>query len=217
MRSRKIENYKRSLSLTDHQREVLIGVLLGDAHLESRSGGRIFRLKVEQSRKHESYVNHLYEIFREWVLSPPRIRKVEIAGKQLENICFQTVSHEAFRFYAHQFYRERKKSVPKQIHRWLTPVSFAYWYMDDGSIKSHESKGVVLNTQGFELKGVKLLLGAIQKNFGFDAKERKQKDGIQIYISGKSYDGFRRLIDPYIIPEMIYKIPTARRTQLPKK
>ena len=48
MRSRAIEAYKTTLRLTDVQREIVVGVLLGDAHLETQDRGRSYRLKIEQ-------------------------------------------------------------------------------------------------------------------------------------------------------------------------
>ncbi len=206
MYSREIEKLKSSLKLTDEQRDVLIGVLLGDAHLETQNGGRTYRVKFEYSAGHGEYANHLYKIFKEWILTPPQ-RKQDATHN---NVWFQTVSHAAFRFYAHQFYDEKKKCVPKLIHRFLTARSIAYWFMDDGSIKSRESKGVIFNTQGFERNEVKRLMTVLRKSFDLEASERKQKDGLQIYISGKSYKRFREIVDAYIHPSMRYKIPPER-------
>src|SRR5439155_19368049 len=97
VRSRTIEDYKQRLNLTDRQREVLVGLLLGDGCLETANRGRTYRLKVEQSHFHQAYVYHLYEVFQEWVLTPPRHRAVVSRGHSSENWLFQTVSHGAFR------------------------------------------------------------------------------------------------------------------------
>jgi hypothetical protein len=149
MNSQKTEAYKKELKLSRKQREVLIGLMMGDAHMETRNRGRTYRLKIEQSEHHADYVTHLYDLFREWVPTPPRKKEVVSKGHRSVNLVFQTVSHGSFRFYAHQFYREGRKQVPKLIHRWLTPVNMAYWYMDDGSVESGQSKGVILNTHAF--------------------------------------------------------------------
>src|SRR6266487_4016314 len=93
VRSKTIEEYKQQLKLTDQQQEILIGLLLGDGCLETANGGRTYRLKVEQSSSHQAYVQHLYEAFKEWVLTPPRPRQVDSRGYMSENWLFQTVSH----------------------------------------------------------------------------------------------------------------------------
>lgn len=217
MRSQKTEEYKKGLKLSKRQREVLIGTLLGDACLETSNNGRTYRLKIEQGEIHRDYLYHLYMLFEEWVLSPPRERQIICRGHTSLSLAFSTISHTSFRFYAHQFYGARGRKVPKLIHRWLTSVSLAYWYMDDGSIKSKESKGVILNTQSFSRVEIKQLIQVLESVFRLQAKERKQREGYQIYISGHSYERFREIIGPHVVDSMWYKMPPPRRTQLKLK
>lgn len=207
MRSLEIEKKKLSLKLSDDQREILIGILLGDAHLETQNQGKTYRLKIEQSLGHQEYVDHLYEIFKEWVNTPPKERNLSRNGKTSINFKFSTLSHESFRFYAHQFYGKDKKSIPKQIHKWLTPKALAYWYMDDGSRKSNQSKGVIFNTQGFSPEDVQILSKVLLENFKLKNSIRKQKDELQIYVSGHSSKMFQALVEPHIINSMRYKLP----------
>lgn len=212
MRSNEIESYKWKLKLSNLQREILIGILLGDATLETQNEGRTFRLKCEQSLSHKEYLGHLYDVFRNFVLSPPRIRRIKIRDRNYKNLAFSTLSHPVFRFYAHQFYCGGRKVAPKQIKRWLTPRNIAYWYMDDGSLKSRESKGVILNTQGFSNKDVDCLCNALKEKFALQASPRRQKEGLQIYVSGRNFEMIRDLIKPYIHDSMIYKFPDDRLT-----
>lgn len=105
MHSRAIEQYKRGLQLTEAHQEILVGLLLGDGCLETQNGGRTYRLKIEQSARHEAYVRHIHELFGKWVLTPPR-RRINRAsnGTMTINWTFQTVSHEAFQPFGLQFY-----------------------------------------------------------------------------------------------------------------
>ncbi len=208
--SREIEEYKQKLKLDRTQREVLVGLLLGDGHLETQNEGCTYRLKVEQSEQHQPYVQHLYELFQAWVLTPPQPKK---EGKWW----FQTISHGAFRFYAQQFYREGRKAVPKIIHRLLKPRGLAYWFMDDGSMKDTHSRAVVLNTQSFSREDVARLAQVLSEKFALEAYLRRQREGYQIVIAGGSLQRFLDLIEPYLIPEMRYKLPKAGRTELPKR
>lgn len=218
MRGKEIEDQKKKLKLTKEQREILVGILLGDAHLETQNGGRTYRVKMEQSDKHKEYLFHLYEIFKEWVLTPPQFRIREYpSGKKSIHWWFQTVSHGAFRFYAHQFYREGKKTVPKLIHRWLKPRSLAYWFMDDGSIKWSKSKAVILNTHAFSPNEIKRLLRTLSEVYQLEVYPRKQKDGVQIVISGKTLHRFLEIVEPYLHPSMRYKLPGGGQTQMPKE
>ena len=216
MRSRAIEAYKRTLRLSNVQRETLVGILLGDACLETQNAGRTYRLKIEQGVTHADYVQHLYVVLRDWVMSPPRPKQGQTRGATTLNLAFQTVSHTELSPYGLLFYRDRRKIVPEPIGDLLTARGLAYWYMDDGSMKSSESKGVLFNTQAFCSQDVDRLIEVLTK-FGLMARRRHQSDGIQIYVSGTSYERFVELVDPYVIEAMRYKEPQPRRTQLPKR
>jgi len=217
MRSKAIEEYKQHLRLTRVQRDILVGILLGDAHLETQNAGQTYRLKIEQSERHHAYLEHLYQEFREWVLTPPQMKQRRSAGSQSVNWWFQSVSHPAFRFYAQQFYCHGKKSVPKLIHRWLTPRGLAYWFMDDGSSKWRESKVLLFNTQGFEKHDVEQLMHVLESKFGLEDYLRKQPEGWQIAIAGSARNRLEELISPYLLPDMQYKLIRTGRTELPKR
>ena len=208
---------QKNLKLTSELREILVGKLLGDGHLETQNKGKTWRLKIEHSIKQKEYVMHQYKIFSEWVLSPPRI----ITKQNSQNFGFQTISTGRLRFYGQKFYKKGKKIIPKIIGKLITARSLAYWYSDDGSIKSKESKGTIFNTHGFSLSEVKFLCNVLQEKFVLDCRPRKQKEGWQIYVSGKSYSQLREIIYPFLLPEMFYKFPSERKirklTSLPKK
>ena len=216
MRSRAIEAYKATLQLSEVQREILVGLLLGDGCFETWNGGRSYRLKIEQGARHEAYVKHLHAVFREWVLTPPRPKIGQTQGVTTINIAFQTVSHVALAELGELFYRQGRKGVPENIGNLLTPRGLAYWYMDDGSLKSSESKGVIFNTQAYRREEVGTLITVLRSR-GLEAWERTQSDGLQIYVSGRSYEKFAEMIGPYVIEAMRYKVPQPRRTHLPKR
>lgn len=214
-----------ALRFNTHQKSVLFGILLGDAHLEYSPNRKTARLKIEQSKKHEAYIQYIYSIFKPWCSS----EIYEYKG----NLRFSTQFCSSFKFYADQFYiheqnlgTNKKKGVPRLIHRWLNPVSLAHWYMDDGSINSKRSKAVLLNTHEFSFKEVNYLCSLLESElFQLQCWPRKQKAKrcnefhYQIYISGHSYERLKELIVGYIIPEMIYEFPNEKKrlTLLPKK
>lgn len=219
---------EKKIKLSLLQKEVLFGVILGDAHLETQNNRITYRVKFEQSIKHKAYIEHLYDIFKDYVKTSPQLKIVKYKTKEenkslvfrqeTTNIRFATISSSTFTFFGKQFYKNKKKVIPKLIHRWLTPRALAYWYMDDGSLKSTQSKGVLLNTQSFSHAEVKLLCTVLTKKFNlycWPKKSNKRKDNqYQIYISGKSYETLRDCIYGFIIPDMVYKFPLPRKTSL---
>lgn len=216
MRSKKIENYKTTLKLNGYQREVLVGLLLGDGHLETQNDGRTYRLKVEHIFWQKDYTDWLYQIFKEWVLTPPQEKIQIIEDLPRRKYWFSTVSHGALRFYAQQFYHNKKKILPKLILKWLSPLTIAVWYMDDGSIKSNRHRALILNTQCFTKEENQKLIEVIKNKFDIEMSLRPQRQQWQLYIGSLSVEKFVQLIWPYILPSMRYKLGKLG-TQLPKK
>lgn len=211
MHSKEIENYKKELKLTKRQREILTGKLLGDGHLETKDNGRTYRLKIEHSVKQKEYVDWLYGEFKEWIRTEPQLKERYVKLRSVEGMYrkywFNTLSSGKFRFYAQQFYGNRKKIVPKLIRKILTPLALAVWYMDDGSIKSNAHRTVLFNTHSFDKKNIKLLQDALMENFNIKTTIRKQKEGLQIYVLSESVDNLRNMIEKHILPSMKYKLP----------
>ena len=220
MNSKILGSYKVGLTLSLRQREILVGTLLGDAHLETRDQGSSYRLKIEHALKQKEYVDWLYEQFKDWTHTAPQQRTRTSAWKAdvtYEHYWFTTLSASPLRFYGQQFYCQGKKVVPHKIDRWLTPLGLAIWYMDDGSIKSRTHSTVLFNTQGFNTASIARLQEVLLKKFGIKSTLRQQKEGKQIYLLSETINVFRQLIAPYILSSMRYKLPKVWLTQLPKQ
>jgi hypothetical protein len=110
--------YKKSLKLTQTQRDIIVGTLLGDAHIESR--GNSSRYYFNQKESQLSYVYHVYSHFEAWCSKQPQIATsgTTSSGEQTKFFYFRTCSHPAFEFYAHQFYSSnRAKVIPELLHK----------------------------------------------------------------------------------------------------
>ncbi len=218
MRSRTIEEYKKKLSLSDRQKEILVGAILGDGHLEKLYTPGLSRLKIEHSYKQKEYVDWFYKEFKNWIRTEPKQKVKKVWGKIHKNYGFATYGHRLLGNFQRDFYRAKKKVIPGYLLERMTPLSLAVWYMDDGSIKSNKHKGVFLNTQSFSKKDVKTLQSILENKFGIASSTRKDETGEQIYLGGISGEGFIRIIKPFVIPSMLYKIPRVLRlTELPKR
>ena len=210
MRSNTIEAYKKGLKFSDFQKEVLIGILLGDGHLETQNGGRTYRLKIGHSYLQKDYVDWQYEVFKDWTLTPPKEKEQTVLGIKYRQYYFSTISHGAFRFYAQQFYRNKKKILPGLIKKWLSPLTVAVWIMDDGSLKSNHHRALILNTQSFSKSELMKLIEVLKEKFGIETALRKQsRKQIELYqlITRKgSAEKLVKIIAPYMVPSMKYKL-----------
>jgi hypothetical protein len=197
--------YKASLTMSERQKQLLDGMLLGDAHLERQKGALHARLKIEHSVRQAKYVAWKHNEWRDWVNIPPRERqKRNRLGTVSTNIGFSTLSHVEFERFRERFYGDGRKVVPEDLV--LTPLSMAVWFMDDGSRKSSQCKGLYINTQGFTAAEVGLLQWMICRDIGVETSVRKQTDGLQIYIPSPFVAEFISVIVRNILPSMMYKL-----------
>jgi hypothetical protein len=213
MNSNEIKSFAKSIKLTSVQREILVGTLLGDGHLETQNQGKTFRLKVEHSINQKDYTDWLYAKFKNLVLSDPQVKTQLVKGKPYQKYWFSTVSNGAMRFYGQLFYQAGKKVVPKFIAKLVTPLSLAVWFMDDGSLKSKANRARIINTQGFSDSDLQRLQDMLLNKFHIKTTLRNQKEGKQVYIPSTEIEKFITLIRPFVIPSMEYKIKV---TTLPK-
>lgn len=180
---------KKDIKLTKRQREIITGLLLGDGHLETQNSGRTFRLKVEHSLNQEDYLFFLYKELKNLCSSEPKIKIRENGQK---SIYFNTVSLGSLRFYAQQFYPERKKVIPKIIKKILTPLSLAIWYGDDGSRKSLKHKTYNIHSLGYTKSDLEKITKVIFEKFGVVTSLHRQKDKYwRIYIKSESAKYFK--------------------------
>ena len=211
--------YKLSLI----QREILVGIMLGDGHLvpstakHNRSNPATYRLVVLQSDDHKDYLFHLYDIFKDLTLSAPcyyEFSDKRNPGKVYKRWSFGTILQPCLRFYGQQFYQYDKvndkysKIVPKNICKYLEARSLAYWYMDDGAAKWHgRSLGLRYCTDSFTLSEVHCLMVCLNIKFNLKCTKQRKGGNNRIYVKQESYYKIKNLIFSYLIPSMMYKFP----------
>ena len=212
--SKLIKEYKKQLtSLNTIQWEASIGLMLGDASLQTQNKGKTYRMKFEWGDKSKPYLLHVYNLFDEWTLSNPHKKaRVNSNGNLVINWGFQTISHEAFNPLANLFLNNSKKGIKNSlILDHLTDRGLAYWFMDDGGKldynKNSKNRSIVLNTQSFTDKEVEIMSKELMAKFNFECEVRSNKSKKVIVIKNNSYPLFYKLVSNHIIPDMRYKLP----------
>lgn len=202
--SREISNLRASLKLSDRQRKILIGSLLGDGCLTPNRWNKNYRFQVEQNKSHVGYVNWLYREFQEWILSKPTYRFYRNSWR------FRTISHSELTEMHNIFYSGRRKVLPQNIKELLNdPLSLAIWAMDDGCLMTR-GDGFTFNTQSFSREENEKLRECLAENFSlYHTSLHRDKNKFRLYIRAKSLNRLRELIKAHILSEFIYKLPIA--------
>lgn len=190
---------RKSLSLSAVQKNALWGSLLGDGCLITNPSMTNYRLQIEQSAKQKDYVFWKYEIFKNFVLTPPKYLSRTRSWK------FRTISHEDFLPFREMFYKNGTKILPKDLSFLKDPLVLAIWFMDDGCLD--RKSGYILNTQNFTFAENKRLMEALANNLGLKyISIHHDRKYYRLYVRKRSMITFRELFLTYMQPSMQYKI-----------
>jgi hypothetical protein len=190
--------------LTQRQREILVGTLLGDAHLEKN--GRFTRLRVDHYEKHKEYIFWLAHEFAPFSLMPRQIvEKDKRNGKTYKRWHFSTKSLPIFDEFRDLFYQDGKKIIPSILGKLITTLSLAIWYMDDG-FRRRDSKGFYLCTTSFTHEEQMCLQDVMLNMYHIQTSIHHQHEMERIFIPSRYADRFNNLIKPFILPVFHYKL-----------
>ena len=87
--------------------EILFGLLLGNASLQTYTGGKTWRIRFNQSNA--DYLFHLYSIFKENVKTPPAVYEDGSGNKRWK---FNTTVMDIGLKFSKMFYNKGKKKLP---------------------------------------------------------------------------------------------------------
>nr|YP_009129955.1 LAGLIDADG type homing endonuclease [Ganoderma meredithae]AJT57350.1 LAGLIDADG type homing endonuclease [Ganoderma meredithae] len=150
---------------------MIIGLLLGDGHIQKRSINGNSRFIYGQSSlrlHHLNYFNHVLELFKPYLSKDFNPKESYFtdkrSNKKYSSVKFATLSLPCFNYYRDLFYNsDNLKIVPSNILNLLSSRWLAYWIMDDGSL---QNKGLHLNTYGFTQQDIFLLKTTLENMFG---------------------------------------------------
>ncbi|KAM7259694.1 hypothetical protein ACFE04_015435 [Oxalis oulophora] len=194
--SRTVVKKPLSLKLSKEQREILVGLLLGGLKIDSDEARKnhvvLFELQ-EDSDVHLILKNHLFDLYHEWLHPSCKPGDDEIPFR------FYTVSHSYFGFYAEQFWPKGGPTIPKLIHRWISPRVLAYWYMYGGHRIS--SGDILLKVKGGNVDGVEKIVKTLKAK-SLDCRVKKKGKTFWIGFLGSNATWFWKLVEPYILDDL---------------
>ena len=185
-------------SLTQEQRSLIVGTILGDGYLRIIPRRKNAFLEVNHSVNQKEYVDWKYSVLRSIVKSKPKLRN----GNGNRIACrFYTCCHSEITDLFRYFYKDGKKIIPNNLE--INPFSLAVWYMDDGS---RSGGSVYLNTQQFLIEDQLKLQKVLESQFGISSNLNKDKVYMRIRIRTVDAKKFCDIIQEFIPQSMRYKL-----------
>ena len=226
MRTQNYSTSKKRLSKSDWSKlfiefplnEIIIGLLLGEGHIQQRSinGNSRFIYRQSSFKKHHfNYFNHVCDLFKPYLSKEFYLKENFYTDKRTSikygSVNFATLSLPCFNFYRNLFYNSNNiKIVPLNIQELLTPRGLAYWIMDDGSL---QNKGLHLNTYAFTNDEVLILKKTLENLFEDNFVKcsiHNHPKGNRLYIWEESMELIRNNISQFMLEDMLYKINSGK-------
>ncbi|TSC83652.1 MAG: homing endonuclease [Parcubacteria group bacterium Gr01-1014_17] len=193
------------MQLAKRQHAIITGTLLGDGCLERN--GNFVRLRLEHGISQKSYLFWKHKELKNITGSVMELHAYHKVNKCFyDSVRVYTHTDPVFEQYWTAFYQNKKKVIPSNIRTLLKdPLSVAVWFMDDG-YKRNDCNALRLGTDSFTKNEQGVLRSVLKKNFKIDATLHKKGKYWNLYIPQKEAIRFVKLIKPFIIPELTYKI-----------
>jgi len=212
-----LKRYKREYasfykqSLTDLQKDLVYGSLLGDG---GDGGVYMHHDGINSCRYMETHALSQYEylvwkknILQNFITKDIRIvcnKNTKTYGNK-PTCVLSTVLHRDFVQIRNMFYPNNKKIIP---YFKLTPLSFAAWFYDDGSVSRNGSNSwfATLHTEGFSMSDVEVGREMLRDSFGLETYIINVRNNRKIIrFNNQNYRKICEIIRQHTIPCMAYK------------
>lgn len=204
----KLPIVSKYIELTQIQKEVLCGTILGDSSiLYVHKGCNYPHITYKHSITQEEYFYHKYEILDNLMSSylQKQYSSVQIIkGKtcKFNPVLFAIGRNlKCLAELRDIFYPEGVKIIPiEYIENNFTARSLAYLFMDDGC---KNQKTININIPCFSIEDLQRFIRFLFIKFDLEFIIKKDKT---LYLRYNSIDKFKSLVSPYIIDSMQYKL-----------
>jgi ubiquinol-cytochrome c reductase cytochrome b subunit len=208
----KVNRLKGIYRIGPHNKDIIsiiFGSLIGNSHGEKRFLGLGTKFSFYQEASHVNYLMFLHKLFSELGYCNSKLpvitTRLGSKGKIKKIAKFSTWTYSSFNWIYDLWYKKQIKHVPEYIDQYLTPLALAIWIMDNGA---KVGKSLKLCTNSFSYNDCLLLIKALNNNFNIKASIQSigNKDQYLIFIWNESMTDLIKIVSPYIIPEMKYKL-----------
>lgn len=202
-------------------RGILVGMVLGDGYLNVRNRLKSGKYKYESSElvvvhsvKQRDYCLHKADLVRRIFGGKFSVteRSAHLSnGKSYPLVGFSK-SNTYFRILKKLMYCDNMKTITTQVLHMLTPHGIAIWYMDDGHARVNINKDGYVSSCSTDWSTCCSQEEAIticewfKAQYDLNFKPYPTKGRFSIRCNTADSHNFARLIEPYIIPSMRYKL-----------
>ena len=207
---------KEETPLSDRQKEIIYGVLLGDA---SRFGNGI---QIKHCVDQKEYCEFLFSELKEHCSDIGINKSVSYDDRSDKvgiSFSFHTRNHREIKSICNIFYVNDKKKITKELLKNVTDLSLAIWFMDDGFSSINISDDIKylgaskIYTCSFSFEENEILVAWFNERYGIIPEIRfKDVDrNPYLHFNKSEADKLRLILYDKVIPSMKYKVDLTKR------
>lgn len=200
-----INHELRETPLTQEQKDVMYGSILGDGYLRSTGHGSR-SLVFSHGEKQLDYLKWKLGVFDRFVTT----KTFGVAYRDFHGnapvYSFATVSHPEITEFYHFTHPDGKKLVTEEWLDLLSPLSLCVWYLDDGSLNKRYGT-IVISTNSYSVAEQLLMIDFFERKYGLHPKlEKRRNEQYVLRINASESKAFRDIIRDYVPECMSYKL-----------
>lgn len=189
---------------------IIYGLLLGEASINKVKNNKGSKITFYQECSHKEYLLFIHRIIANLGYCNTNIPKIKTKigrnGKLKYFINFSTWSYEQFNEIKLNWYNDANiKIIPYNFDKYFSPLTLAIWIMSNGR---KTNSGLVLLTNSFNYNEVLYLINILYYKYSIKANllNTNKNNEYNISINPSSMNNLIKIVEPYTIPSMKYKI-----------
>jgi hypothetical protein len=188
--------YFFSPAVTDWQRQIVLGTILGGSSLVKPKRGRNCCLFMRS--RNQLWLSYKAEELKELASQKPL--SGDANTYRWHSNCFPV-----FNEFYELFYYRKKKTVPANVLDSLRDIGLAIWYGDSGKVVK---KCAVMNTHRFGTKGTQTVARYF-RSITYNCEVIKERGNLRVRLDEESTQRFFRLIGHRLPGFMWHKLETS--------
>ncbi len=201
----KIVKKDNRIELSNEEKQVILGSLLGDGSLAINKGGVNAFYREIHSLNQEEYILWKFKYFKKFDVRKKRGKTFDMrTKKEYHRILIWTKTHPQLTTLHKLFYNEKKR-LTNEVLGLIECMGLAVWYMDDGYY-SYGRNRCYLSTNCFSYEEHVVIKEWFREKWDIEVQIHKSGKAYNIHFSGNNAEKFLKLVEPFIIKSLKYKL-----------
>ncbi len=196
------------IELNNTQEQILIGTILGDAHLNICKSSINPRIEIQHCLPQRVYLRWKYSYLSSLggSINYKEGKYPFSTVKKIKSLRYVSHSNKLLNKYYNLFYNRGIKNITENNICYLDKLGVAVWYMDDGYFDKRYGR-IAISSQSFNYSEHLIIKDYFYRKWGLSLRIIKNKNKFIFHTLKKDTPLFFKLFGDFIDSSMAYKKP----------